>query len=93
MLFCNFLKKMRSFCLLIFVPLTLKVHAQMGKPSITKDNGGTSGTISMGPPDLSDEETQANFMPLNLRCDACMAIAVRFASTLQVRFVIYWFGS
>nr|CAB3264169.1 marginal zone B- and B1-cell-specific protein-like [Phallusia mammillata] len=55
---------------------------QMGKPSVSS-NDGTSGSISFGPPDLSDEETQANYMPTNLRCDACKAIASRFSTTLQ----------
>ncbi|CAK8680148.1 marginal zone B- and B1-cell-specific protein-like [Clavelina lepadiformis] len=58
---------------------------QMGKPTVTKSKDGDplSGTISMGPPDLSDEETQANYMPSKLRCDACAGIAARFAKALQ----------
>ena len=60
---------------------------QMGKPTVTKSKDGDplSGTISMGPPDLSDEETQANYMRSKLRCDACAGIAARFAKALQVR--------
>ena len=58
----------------------------MGKPTITKGKDGSpmSGTISMGPPDLTDEETQDNFMPSGLRCDACAAISNRFMKVLQV---------
>uniref|UniRef100_H2XPP2 Marginal zone B- and B1-cell-specific protein-like n=1 Tax=Ciona intestinalis TaxID=7719 RepID=H2XPP2_CIOIN len=40
-------------------------------------------SISMGPPDLSDEESQANYMPDFLRCEACTGISERFATTLQ----------
>jgi len=47
-------------------------------------DGPMSGTISMNPPDLSDEESQDNFMPAALRCDACIAIANRFMKVLQV---------
>ena len=70
-----------AFCLVHF---TL---GQMGKSTITKSEDGSpmSGTISMGPPDLTDEETQANFMPDGLRCDACVAISDRFMKALRVR--------
>ena len=58
----------------------------MGKPTITKSKDGdpNSGTISLSPPDLTDEETQDNFMPAALRCDACLGISDRYAKALQV---------
>lgn len=72
--------------LLVFLLAMLQqCIAQMGKSTIKKNAGDKmSGTISMGPPDLTDEETQDNFMPGGLRCDACRAIQARFEAALEV---------
>ena len=62
---------------------------------VTQSEDGSSGSISFKPPDLNDEEHHSDFMPMELRCDACTAIAylVRyqyFCERLQVASPSYW---
>ena len=57
---------------------------QMGKTTIKEDKSGSSGSISFGTPDLSDEESNADYMPRGLRCDGCKAVAWGISKVLQV---------
>nr|XP_039270181.1 marginal zone B- and B1-cell-specific protein-like [Styela clava] len=48
-----------------------------------KNDPQMAGSISMGTPDLSDEDSMSIHMPNYLKCDACRIIAFRFADTLE----------
>jgi len=41
------------------------------------------GKMTFSSPQLSDEETHSNFMPANLRCDACTAVAHQLTVALK----------
>ncbi|XP_078482010.1 uncharacterized protein LOC100178292 [Ciona intestinalis] len=43
---------------LIILALSMGGFCQMGKSSVTQDGDSNTGSISMGPPDLSDEESK-----------------------------------
>ena len=77
----------RVWIVLFVLAILRRCSAQMGKSTIKGDK--MSGTISMGPPDLTDEESQDNFMPSKLRCDACRGIIKRFETALEVSIMFY----
>lgn len=49
--------------------------ASFGTGSAEQSPDGGSGTIKFGPPDLSNEMDSSLFVPDNVKCDACQAIA------------------
>uniref|UniRef100_A0A914VF73 Uncharacterized protein n=2 Tax=Plectus sambesii TaxID=2011161 RepID=A0A914VF73_9BILA len=67
---------MRS--LILSLLLCLCVTIQPSEQKIEQANDGSSGTISMSPPNLNDEETESVHMPSYLKCDACQIIANLF---------------
>lgn len=78
--------------LILFIFTGSFVSAQLGKSTITSNKDNSLGSIKFGAPDLSDEESQYSYMPLNLRCDACTAIVDRFSQSLQVSKIIKFFN-
>ena len=46
-----------------------------GQAVVEQAEDGNSGKISFSTPNLSDEESHSPWMPYELRCDACRAIA------------------
>lgn len=68
-----------------FILVTASYVSSFGQGSVEQAPDGGSGTIKFGPPDLSDEMASSFFVPDNLKCDACRAIAY------QVRFVASFF--
>lgn len=64
--------------------ITLSGDPQNIPPNPNKKNTATGGTISMGTPDLSDEDSMSIHMPKYLSCDACRIISMRFSNTFNV---------
>merc|ERR1712168_796412 len=69
------------FQLIVVATVVQNTHCQMGKTTITGDK--SSGTLSFGTPDLSDEESQADYMPSGSRCDGCRAVVWAISDILQ----------
>lgn len=52
----------------------------LGHSEVETDDDGTSGTIKFSTPDLTSDEAHSPWVPDDLKCDACRAVAYQVST-------------
>ncbi len=81
----NTLKTFGNKMVLSFVIFSLIISSVSCQSKVVQSEDGTAGTIKFSTPNLDDDDAHSPWMPDQLKCDACRAVAFSVSSNYTTK--------